>query len=236
MDKEFLKEQNLEGAQSRFQSILEYVNSVDGGTFMQRKPLAEAEDDMPMPDPQGAPEGMPEGMPGDVPPQGDMGGEMPPMEEPMGDTNMGAENFNPNVPPQEPEVAAPAEEEEEEVIDVDDLTDAQEETKDKVSDLDTKIDKFIGLIDKLESEIEGLQKRLYEKIDEQKDLKGRRRYYNTILDILDEAEAEEPKEEVKEEPKKEYVKPVTKKDLKDFFGVDENTSLYSILKQFGILK
>lgn len=154
MDKEFLKEQNLEGAQSRFQSILEYVNSVDGGTFMQRKPLAEAEDDMPMPDPQGAPEGMPEGMPGDVPPQGDMGGEMPPMEEPMGDTNMGAENFNPNVPPQEPEVAAPAEEEEEEVIDVDDLTDAQEETKDKVSDLDTKIDKFIGLIDKLESEID----------------------------------------------------------------------------------
>jgi regulator of replication initiation timing len=91
-------------------------------------------------------------------------------------------------------------------------------------------------IDDLQNDIEHLQKRLYEKIDEQKDLTGRRRYYNTLLDILDEAEAEEVKEEVKEEPKKEYVKPVTKKDLKDFFGVDENTSLYSILRQFGILK
>ena len=91
-------------------------------------------------------------------------------------------------------------------------------------------------IDDLQSDIEHLQKRLYDKIHDQNDLQGRRRYYNTILDILDEAEAEEPKEEVKEEPKKEYVKPVTKKDLKDFFGVDENTSLYSILKQFGILK
>lgn len=86
----------------------------------------------------------------------------------------------------------------------------------------------------LQSEIERLQKRLYEKIDEQNDLQGRRRYYNTILDILDEFHEEET--EVKEEPKKEYVKPVTKKDLKDFFGVDENTSLYSILRQFGILK
>ena len=91
-------------------------------------------------------------------------------------------------------------------------------------------------IDDLQSDIEHLQKRLYDKIHDQNDLQGRRRYYNTILDILDEAEAEEPKEEVKEEPKKEYVKPVTKKDLKDFFGVDENTSLYSILRQLGILK
>ena len=105
-----------------------------------------------------------------------------------------------------------------------------------VNNLVDSIHKYDKDVDKLESEIEGLQKRLYEKIDEQKDLKGRRRYYNTILDILDEAETEESKEEVKEEPKKEYVKPVTKKDLKDFFGVDENTSLYSILKQFGILK
>lgn len=91
-------------------------------------------------------------------------------------------------------------------------------------------------IDDLQSDIEHLQKRLYDKIHDQNDLQGRRRYYNTILDILDEAEAEETKEEVKEEPKKEYVKPVTKKDLKDFFGVDENTSLYSILRQLGILK
>lgn len=103
-----------------------------------------------------------------------------------------------------------------------------------VNNLVDSIHKYDDDVNKLESEIEGIQKRLYEKLDEQKDLKGRRRYYNTILDILE--EPEEPKEEVKEEPKKEYVKPVTKKDLKDFFGVDENTSLYSILRQFGILK
>ena len=101
-----------------------------------------------------------------------------------------------------------------------------------VNNLVDSIHKYDKDVNKLESEIEGLQKRLYEKIDEQKDLKGRRRYYNTLLDILDEAEAEEPKKE----PKKEYVKPVTKKDLKDFFGVDENTSLYSILKQLGLLR
>lgn len=101
-----------------------------------------------------------------------------------------------------------------------------------VNNLVDSIHKHNKVVDKLQSEIEGLQKRLYEKMDEQKDLTGRRRYYNSLLDILDEAEAEEPKKE----PKKEYVKPVTKKDLKDFFGVDENTSLYSILKQFGILK
>lgn len=108
-----------------------------------------------------------------------------------------------------------------------------------VNNLVDSIHKYDDDVNKLESEIEGIQKRLYEKLDEQKDLKGRRRYYNTILDIIDEFhedETEEPKEEVKEEPKKEYVKPVTKKDLKDFFGVDENTSLYSILRQFGILK
>lgn len=105
-----------------------------------------------------------------------------------------------------------------------------------VNNLVDGIHKYSKSVDKIESEIESLQKKLHEKIDEQKELNGRRRYYNTILDILDAAEAEEPKEEVKEEPKKEYVKPVTKKDLKDFFGVDENTSLYSFLRQFGILK
>lgn len=97
-----------------------------------------------------------------------------------------------------------------------------------VNNLVDSIHKHNKVVDELQSDIEHLQKRLYEKIDDQKDLTGRRRYYNTILDILDEAEAEEPK--------KEYVKPVTKKDLKDFFGVDENTSLYSILRQLGILK
>ncbi len=101
-----------------------------------------------------------------------------------------------------------------------------------VNNLVDSIHKHNKVVDELQSDIEHLQKRLYEKIDDQKDLTGRRRYYNTILDILDEAEAEEPKEE----SKKEYVKPVTKKDLKDFFGVDENTSLYSILRQLGILK
>lgn len=109
-----------------------------------------------------------------------------------------------------------------------------------VNNLVDSIQNYSKSVDKLEHEIESLQKSLYEKIDVQKELKGKRKYYNAILDYLDEPEVEETKkevkEEVKEEPEKEYVKPITKKDLKDFFDVDVNTSLYSILRQFGILK
>lgn len=109
-----------------------------------------------------------------------------------------------------------------------------------VNNLVDSIQNYSKSVDKLEHEIESLQKSLYEKIDVQKELKGKRKYYNTILDYLDEPEVEETKEEVKEEvkeePEKEYVKPIIKKDLKDFFDVDVNTSLYSILRQFGILK
>lgn len=105
-----------------------------------------------------------------------------------------------------------------------------------VNNLVDSIQNYSKSVDKLEHEIESLQKSLYEKIDVQKELKGKRKYYNTILDYLDEPEVEETKEEVKEEHEKEYVKPIIKKDLKDFFDVDVNTSLYSILRQFGILK
>ena len=92
-----------------------------------------------------------------------------------------------------------------------------------VNNLVDSIQNYSKSVDKLEHEIESLQKSLYEKIDVQKELKGKRKYYNTILDILD---REETKEEVKEEPKK---------DLKDFLGVDKDTSLYTILRQIGIL-
>lgn len=105
-----------------------------------------------------------------------------------------------------------------------------------VNNLVDSIQNYSKSVDKLEHEIESLQKSLYEKINERKELEGRWRYYDTILDYLDEPEVEETKEEVKEEHEKEYVKPITKKDLKDFFDVDVNTSLYSILRQFGILK
>lgn len=105
-----------------------------------------------------------------------------------------------------------------------------------VNNLVDSIHKCSKEVDELEREIESLQKSLYEKINERKELEGRWRYYDAILDYLDEPEVEETKEEVKEEPEKEYVKPITKKDLKDFFDVDVNTSLYSILRQFGILK
>ena len=109
-----------------------------------------------------------------------------------------------------------------------------------VSNLVDSIQNYSKSVDKLEHEIESLQKSLYEKINERKELEGRWRYYDAILDYLDEPEVEETKkevkEEVKEEPEKEYVKPIIKKDLKDFFDVDVNTSLYSILRQFGILK
>lgn len=104
-----------------------------------------------------------------------------------------------------------------------------------VNNLVDSIHKYDKDVNKLESEIEGLQKRLYEKIDEQKDLKGRRRYYNTILDILDEFHEEEP-EEHKEEVKKEEVAKPESENIRTILGFDGNSSLFDILKQLGLLK
>ena len=87
-------------------------------------------------------------------------------------------------------------------------------------------------ISEIEKDIDSLQNRLYELEDIKKDLCGRRRYYNTILDILD-----EPEQKQVEEPKEKYEKPETKTgSVKSVLGFDENSSLFDILKQLGFLR
>lgn len=95
----------------------------------------------------------------------------------------------------------------------------------------------------LTKDLEGLQKKvkdLEETIKEKKesinDMMARENYYGSLFDYIEKAEIdEEQKKDVEE--KKEYVKPeVNIKTIRDLFGLDENTSLAAMLRQFGILK
>ena len=94
----------------------------------------------------------------------------------------------------------------------------------------------------LQKEIENLQNKLYEYESELKDLKGRRKYYNTILDILDKATIAIRDKETENESKKgvlseDYqVTPEVKDKVRALLNIDSNTSLFSILRQLGILK
>ena len=93
-----------------------------------------------------------------------------------------------------------------------------------VDRLSKKIDAGSDEINVLEKDIDSLQKKLYEKIDEVKYNQGRKRYYNTILDIIGEPEKK----------KEEYVKPDV--SAKRVLGFDDDTSLLGILRQLGILR
>lgn len=92
-----------------------------------------------------------------------------------------------------------------------------------VDRLSEKIDAGSDEIKVLEKDIDSLQKKLYEKIDDVKYNQGRKRYYNTILDIIGEPEKKE-----------EYVKPDV--SVKKVLGFDDDTSLLGILRQLGILR
>jgi hypothetical protein len=118
-------------------------------------------------DPMGG--GMPEGPMGG-PGQDPMGGGMPGSPQggaPMGgddaemggvpeggeDQSQGVENFNPQVG--DPNMQAPEEGgEDEEVIDVDDLTKSQENSEHKIDSVESKIEKLLSLIDKVEADID----------------------------------------------------------------------------------
>jgi len=166
MDKEFIKKNNLMESVKRFHQILEYTNAA--GAFS----VNEAGEDDPNAMPQdpnmdmgGAP-GMDAGMGGDpngMPQDPNMDGADPngmPQDPNMdgADPNMGAgpEGFAPQVPQGADPMAMPEgeEEEEEEVIDVDELTDAQEKTEDKLDKLSDKFEKLLNKIDNFEAQID----------------------------------------------------------------------------------
>ena len=158
------KENNsiLEEMRKRFKQINEYI--VNG-------PLSEEgdEEDPNVALPQGGEEGPA------MPPQGGAGGEMPPMGPdggapqggempPMGpDGGMGGdapqtpEGFNPQMPPEGGEMppmdAPPADamQSDDEVIDVSDLTDAQEKTEKEIKKIGGQYEKIIDAINNFEN-------------------------------------------------------------------------------------
>lgn len=91
------------------------------------------------PDAGGAP--MDGGMPGGDPGMG-------------GDGSQGVEGFQPQgeQQPMVPQDGAPGEDED--IINVDDLTDSQEHTENKVDHLSSKVEKLIGMLDKFEADID----------------------------------------------------------------------------------
>ena len=162
MDKQYLAEHNLLEAQKKFQKIVEY-------SFMGGKTVDEAGDPndpnagAPTPggDPSmgGAPGGDPSmggGIPGGDP---SMGGA--PAEDGAAEGSQGVPEFQPQVgdpsmggaPGGDPSMG----EEDEDVIEIDDLTDSQKATEEKVDKLSDKLDrleKFLDAFDKIESNIQ----------------------------------------------------------------------------------
>lgn len=91
-------------------------------------------------------------------------------------------------------------------------------------------------IKNLLKEIEDLQNELYKYEDEVKDLKGRRRYYNTILDILDSTDHTQDQDKESTKEVTDTTKDAdTKDNIRKILGVDPNISLFDVLKHLCIL-
>ena len=165
MDKKYSDNKTIVETVKRFQQILEYTNAA--GAFSVNEAGEDENPEMPqdpnMEQPMGGPEmggdpnamGGPE-MGGDPNAMGgpEMGGD-PNMEQPMGDDM--AQGFAPQAEEQPMEQPA---EEEEEVIDVDDLTNAQEETEDKLDSLTSKFDSLLDKIEAFEKRIDDSNERM----------------------------------------------------------------------------
>jgi len=107
-----------------------------------------------------------------------------------------------------------------------------------VDNLVNSIKKYRGDVKELEKKIDELQEELNEKQSLMLDQEGRRKYYNHLLDILETPkQIAEPcneekccKKECKECDCNEKV------NIRELLNIDENTSLFGILRQLGILK
>lgn len=179
-DYKYLKENNLYEAHKAFMRMCEGY----GYSPIEEDDNPEMQQDMPqdggMPDPnQTGMGGTPDMMGGGeapmdnqgqmTPPGGDMGNDMGGDEQPQGQ-----EDAAPELPPVDDIPEEPTEADDEEVIDVDQLTDAQQKTFDKVNSVgrdlgktDSRIEKLIGAIDKMKdmidqsnTEIEDLKKEI----------------------------------------------------------------------------
>ena len=101
-----------------------------------------------------------------------------------------------------------------------------------ISQLDNNITNNEDNIKKIQGDIEKLQNKLYDNLNTVNDLKGRKEYYDNLLNIVDNSQKVEKNQNEDEQA----TKPVTKDRIKEVFGIDADMSLYSFLKQLGLLK
>lgn len=97
-----------------------------------------------------------------------------------------------------------------------------------ITKLDNIIDDGERNIKKIQDDIEKLQDKLYEKVNAVKDLKGKKEYYDNLLTIVD---VDKDKKDGEKESNQ-----VTKERIRDVLGISPDMSLYSFLKQLGLLK
>lgn len=102
-----------------------------------------------------------------------------------------------------------------------------------ISTLDKSMNQVKNEVKRYQEDIEKLQTKLYDKIEQLKVLNGRSKYYEDILEIaVDAINKVEEEKEVKED--KQDV--VEKNNIKELLGVSGDMTLSSFLKQLGLLK
>lgn len=95
-----------------------------------------------------------------------------------------------------------------------------------ISNLNQHIADMNSGIEDRQKQIERLQDKLFEDIEALKDFKGRKKYYEGVLDLVKEEKKEEVKEDVKEEP-------LTKEKIKSILGT---STFVDIINKLGLLK
>jgi len=117
------------------------------------------------------------------------------------------------------------------ITDASNINDIKKSVEYHISKLDNSIELTKGEVKKYQEQIEKLQDKLYERVDLLKDLNARNKYYETILDITEDSIKKEDDKKESEE-----VKPITRERIREVLGVSPDMSLYSFLKQLGLLK
>ena len=95
-----------------------------------------------------------------------------------------------------------------------------------ISNLNQHIADMNSGIEDRQKQIERLQDKLFEDVEVLKDFKGRKKYYEGVLDLVKEEKKEEVKEDVKEEP-------LTKEKIKSILGT---STFVDIINKLGLLK
>lgn len=103
--------------------------------------------------------------------------------------------------------------------------------------LDDQITVFEDKSLSLQKDIENLQNKLYDVLEELKDFKGRKKYYDEIINIINESENEHKVEEkTKDGDKKSDTVEEKKNKIRKVLDVDPDTSLFTFLTQLGFFK